>query len=166
MESQKNAETDTLKETFPENLLAGSLISKIIQSYCGSEALLNTWFPENKIAQTVQDFCKECVVDYHRVNKSISPNGSVQQLTMKVFENMLKIDPKTGKRKPITVKDESIFKKSFKDRKVAGITTVYRDKEINKNGGWKGRILDFEGNRWLAKHEKKVRVRVSNFLTK
>ena len=73
-------------------------------------------------------------MDYHRVNKSISSDGSVQQLTMEVFENMLKIDSKTGKRKPITVKDERIFKKSFKNGKVAGITTVYRDKTLNTNG--------------------------------
>jgi len=38
---------------------------------------------------------------------------------MEVFENLLKIDPKTGKRNSFTVKDERIFKKSFKDGKVA-----------------------------------------------
>ena len=82
-------------------------------------------------------------MDYHKVNKSISPEGSEEQLTMNVFEDLLKQDPKTRKRKTFTVKDEIIFKKSFKDGKCAGITTVYRDKEIGRNGGWKGRILDY-----------------------
>ena len=36
---------------------------------------------------------------------------------MEVFENMLKTDPETGKRMPFTVKNERIFKKSFKDGK-------------------------------------------------
>ena len=100
-----------------------------------------------KITNTIQDFCKECVVVYHKVNKSISPEGS-EQLTLDVFENMLKQD-ETGKRKQFTVKDERIFKKSFKDGKCAGITTVYRDKDVNKNGGWQGRELDYENNRWI-----------------
>ena len=56
-------------------------------------------------------------MDYHRVNKCISEEGSKEQLKMEVFENMLKTDPETGKRMPFTVKNESIFKKSFKDGK-------------------------------------------------
>jgi hypothetical protein len=76
---------------------------------------------------------------------------------MEVFENMLKTNPETGKREPFIVKDERSFKKSFKDAKVAGVTTEFRDKEVNKNGGWKGRILDYEGNRWLPKHEESHR---------
>ena len=72
---------------------------------------------------------------------------------MNVFEDLLKQDPETRKRKTFTVKDEIIFKKSFKEGKLAGITTVYRDKEINRSGGWQGRILDSENNRWLPKSE-------------
>ena len=40
-----------------------------------------------------------------------------------------------------------------KTEKVAGVRTEYRDKKVGKNGGWKGRILDYENNRWLPKHE-------------
>jgi hypothetical protein len=101
-----------------------------------------------RITGTIQDFCKECIVDYHKVNKNISPDGS-EQLTGEVFENLLKQDPETGKRKTFTVRDEIIFKKTFKDGKCAGITTVYRDKEVGRNGGWKGRYLDIENNRWI-----------------
>jgi hypothetical protein len=36
---------------------------------------------------TIQDFCKECIVDYHKVNKNISQKGSEEQLTMNVFED-------------------------------------------------------------------------------
>ena len=58
---------------------------------------------------------------------------------LKNVEDMLKTDPETGERKTFTVKDERIFKKSYKDGKVAGVRTEYRDKEIGRNGGWKGR---------------------------
>jgi hypothetical protein len=92
-------------------------------------------------------------VDYHKFNKSISPEGSDEQLTMNVFENLLKQDPVTRKRNTFTVKDERIFKKSFKDGKCAGITSEYRDKEIGRKDGWKGRKLDFDNNRWLPKSE-------------
>jgi hypothetical protein len=108
-----------------------------------------------KITGTIQDYCKECIVDYHKVNKNISPEGSEEQLTMNVFEDLLKQDQMTGKRNIFTVKNERIFKKSFKDGKCAGITTVYRDKEIGRNGGWNGRILDSENNRWIPKSEPK-----------
>ena len=96
------------------------------------------------ISETVEDFCKECVVEYHKVNKNISQEGSEQQLKPEVFEGLLKIDPKTVKRKTFTVKDERIFK-SYKDGKCAGVITEHRDKEIGRNGGWKGRNLYYEG---------------------
>ena len=63
---------------------------------------------------------------------------------MKVFEDMLKTDSKTGKRKSINVQ------KSFDDGKVAGVRTEYRHKKVGKNGGWKGRISDYEGNQWTS----------------
>jgi hypothetical protein len=102
-----------------------------------------------KIPSLIQAFCKECVVECHKVNKSISQEG-IEQLKPEVFENLLKIDSKS-KRNTFIVKDERIFKKSFKDGKSAGVITEYRDKEIGRNGGWQGRKLDYEGNRWLPK---------------
>ena len=66
---------------------------------------------------------------------------------MKVFEDMFKTDSKTGKRKSINVQ------KSFDDGKVAGVRTEYRHKKVGKNGGWKGRISDYEGNQWLPKRD-------------
>jgi hypothetical protein len=107
----------------------------------------------NKITEIIQDFCKECVVEYHKVNKSIYQEGSDEQLKPEVFEELLNTNPKTGKRKTFTVKDERIFKKSYKDRKSAGVITEYRDKEIGRNGGWKGRILYSERNRCIPKED-------------
>ena len=87
----------------------------IIQDFCypNVSKLLQETHEEyekgiKKITGTIQDFCKECVVDYHKVNKNISPYGS-EQLTEKVFEDLLKQDPKTGKRNIVTVRNEIIF---------------------------------------------------------
>ena len=61
-----------------------------------------------------------------------------------MFEELLKIDPETGERKIIIVKDERVFKKSFKDGKVAGVRTEYRDKKV-------GKMADGKDGFWIMK---------------